>query len=139
MEAMISLVWSERYRTSSSRSLYPGRITLERLMTKIVYGSANPRDLTSLGAAMKRLPGLKELLQESTCADLQEIFAGIDTLEDMARSNTHKRVPRRSRPRMVSVSSKFRRAVTSSFINCLSEYRRMVSIRSSPTRWVSWR
>ena len=61
-----------------------GVYDMERLMTKIVYGSANPRDLTSLGAAMKRLPGLKELLQESTCADLQEIFAGIDTLEDMA-------------------------------------------------------
>ena len=61
-----------------------GVYDMERLMTKIVYGSANPRDLTSLGAAMRRLPGLKELLLEVTCADLQEIFAGIDTLEDMA-------------------------------------------------------
>ncbi len=34
---------------------------------------------------MQRLPGLRELLSEVSCADLQEIFAGIDTPEDMAR------------------------------------------------------
>ena len=74
-------------------SILVGRITeqltgvydMERLMTKIVYGNANPRDITALGAAMQRLPGLRELLSEVSCADLQEIFAGIDTLEDMAR------------------------------------------------------
>ncbi len=53
-------------------------------MTKIVYGNATPRDLTALGATMKRLPGLKELLQEVTSGALQEVFAAIDTLEDMA-------------------------------------------------------
>jgi len=61
-----------------------GVYDMERLMTKIVYGNANPRDLTALGATMKRLPALKDLLQEVTSAALQEIYAGIDTLEDMA-------------------------------------------------------
>ncbi len=73
-------------------SILTGRITqqlggvydMERLMTKIVYGNATPRDLTALGATMKRLPGLKELLQEVTSGALQEVFAAIDTLEDMA-------------------------------------------------------
>ena len=57
---------------------------MERLMTKIVYGSATPRDLTSLGSTLERLPGLRELLSEVTCADLQEIFSAIDPMEDMS-------------------------------------------------------
>ena len=73
-------------------SILVGRITdqldgvhdMERLMTKIVYGNATPRDMTALGSTMRRLPALRELLSEVTCADLQEIFAGIDPLEDMA-------------------------------------------------------
>jgi DNA mismatch repair protein MutS len=61
-----------------------GVYDMERLMTKIVYGNATPRDMTALGSTMKRIPALKGMLSEVTCADLQDIFARMDTLEDMA-------------------------------------------------------
>ncbi len=58
-----------------------GVYDMERLMTKIVYGNASPRDITALGAAM---PGLRELLGDAVSSGLQEIFAAIDPLTDMA-------------------------------------------------------
>lgn len=61
-----------------------GVYDMERLMTKIVYGNASPRDITALGAAMMRLPGLRELLGDAASSGLQEIFAAIDPLTDMA-------------------------------------------------------
>lgn len=56
---------------------------LERLMSRIVYGSANARELRSLASAVERLPGLKELLKETTAAVLQGICTAIDTLDDI--------------------------------------------------------
>ena len=35
---------------------------LERLMTKVMYKSANPRDLKALSATAKQLPALKQEL-----------------------------------------------------------------------------
>lgn len=57
---------------------------LERLMTRIVYGSANARELRSLCAALSRLPELKQLLGGVSSALLREIRGKIDPLEDVA-------------------------------------------------------
>lgn len=57
---------------------------LERLMTRIVYGSANARELRSLCAALSRLPELKQLLGGVSSALLREIREKIDPLEDVA-------------------------------------------------------
>ena len=37
---------------------------LERLITKIAYGSANPRDLTAFRSSLEMLPALLYILQE---------------------------------------------------------------------------
>ena len=60
-----------------------GIYDLERLMTRIVYGSANARELRSLCAAAGRLPRLKELLSGLKSNLLQQIYRQIDTLEDV--------------------------------------------------------
>ena len=57
---------------------------LERLMTRIVYGSANGRDLRSLLAALERLPALQSLLAHAQCELLQSIVGQIDLLQDVA-------------------------------------------------------
>ena len=62
-----------------------GVYDMERLMTKIVYGNANPRDLTALGATLDKLPALKEMLCKVRCEYLQEIYSRIDGLEDVCR------------------------------------------------------
>ena len=56
---------------------------LERLMSRIVYGSANARELRSLADAAGRLPALKKLLKDSKSALLSRICRDIDPLEDL--------------------------------------------------------
>lgn len=57
---------------------------LERLMTRIVYGSANGRDLRSLCIAARRLPDLRTQLEPVHAKLLQDIFRRMDPLTDIA-------------------------------------------------------
>lgn len=56
---------------------------LERLMSRIVYGSANGRELRSLSDAAGRLPALKALLKDCKSDLLSRIHQEIDSLEDV--------------------------------------------------------
>ena len=60
-----------------------GIFDIERLMTKIVYGSANARELRSLCQALTNLPALKEKLQPCQSKLLHELYRDIDPLTDM--------------------------------------------------------
>ena len=57
---------------------------LERVMTRIVTGSVNGRELLTLAQGMRALPGVKQLLEKMTSPLLQKLAASIDTLEDCA-------------------------------------------------------
>lgn len=56
---------------------------LERLITKITYQSANPRDLTAFQSSLVMLPHIKCILDEMNSPILQEICEELDTLEDL--------------------------------------------------------
>ncbi len=56
---------------------------LERIMTRIVYGSANARELRSLQQTLECLPPIKEALAACDCAELNDMNNSIDTLEDI--------------------------------------------------------
>ena len=56
---------------------------MERLIGRIVYGSAGGRDMASLRASMERLPELKNNLAGFTTGRLGELAASLDTLQDM--------------------------------------------------------
>lgn len=56
---------------------------LERLITRITYGSANPRDLTALCSSLEMLPHVKYILEEMQSALLSGIRDDLDTLEDL--------------------------------------------------------
>ncbi len=60
-----------------------GIFDIERLMTKIVYGSANARELRSLCQAVTNLPGLKASLEPFKTNMLRQLYKDIDTLEDI--------------------------------------------------------
>ncbi|MDD5795797.1 MAG: DNA mismatch repair protein MutS [Oscillospiraceae bacterium] len=60
-----------------------GVFDIERLMTKIVYGSANARELRSLAGAMERLPKISNLLSGVKSKLLHSLFENLDTLEDI--------------------------------------------------------
>ena len=59
--------------------------TPERLITRVVYSTANPKELKALQYACERLPEIKARLSESASRVLADTFAGIDTLEDVAK------------------------------------------------------
>ena len=57
---------------------------LERLMSKISYKSANPRDLIAFKHSLHMIPHIKYLLRNAHSKDLKEFYESLDSLEDIA-------------------------------------------------------
>ena len=66
------------------RQALTGVTDMERLVTRIVYGAANARELRTLCAAIGHLPGIKALLAGASSTFVQQIEADIDELQDIA-------------------------------------------------------
>ncbi len=56
---------------------------LERLLTRITYQSANPRDLTAFKSSIGMIPHIRGILLELQSKEIQEICEDMDTLEDL--------------------------------------------------------
>ena len=56
---------------------------LERLVCRITYQSANPRDLIAFEHSLAMLPHIKYLLREMKAPLLVELYESLDTLEDL--------------------------------------------------------
>lgn len=67
----------------SVRESLTGINDIERLMTRIVYGTANAKELKSLQYTIEKLPAIKETLSGLSSALLKEIYNGIDLLDDV--------------------------------------------------------
>ena len=58
-------------------------LDLERLITRIVYGSANAKDLRAVAATASVLPEVRRLLSACEDAELSRIFNELDDLADL--------------------------------------------------------
>ena len=58
-------------------------LDLERLVTRIVYGSANGKDLRAVANTAAVLPEVKSLLARCRSDELSRIYADLDLLEDV--------------------------------------------------------
>ena len=56
---------------------------LERLIGRVVYGSANARDLAALAAGLGRIPRLRQLCQTLESPLLAEVCRGLDDLPEL--------------------------------------------------------
>jgi len=56
---------------------------LERLIGRISYQTANPRDLIAFRNSLRMLPHIKQILNGFNCSLLKEINSDLDTLEDI--------------------------------------------------------
>ena len=63
--------------------LLSGVLDLERLMSKIVYGSANGRDLRAVCTTLKLLPELRELLSQCSDGELNRIYRELDPIAEL--------------------------------------------------------
>ena len=61
-----------------------GIFDLDRLMTKVVYGNATPRDLKALQSTAEKIPSLRQLMEPAKSQYLREIYENLDSLEDVA-------------------------------------------------------
>jgi len=59
---------------------------LERLISKIVFQSANARDLLALGQSLEKLPSLKATLGKMNSLLIKQSYNNLDTLEDVSRT-----------------------------------------------------
>ena len=82
LNAVEELVSNVILRGEVVEALY-GIRDIERIMTKIVYGTANAKDLLNLSATTQKLPAIKSLLANVNSKKLQTIYNDIDVLEDI--------------------------------------------------------
>ena len=58
---------------------------LERLVCKITYQSANPRDLIAFQTSLAMLPHIKCILSDMQTPLLKELYEELDTLKDLCK------------------------------------------------------
>lgn len=56
---------------------------LERLVSKITYQTANPRDMIAFQSSLSMLPHVRYILSEMESPILKELYEELDTLEDL--------------------------------------------------------
>ena len=63
--------------------LMSGIYDMERLMTRVLYNTANAKELLALKTTLAPLPKIKEILNNSNSALLKKIYDELDLLEDV--------------------------------------------------------
>ena len=60
-----------------------GVMDLERLITRIVYGTANARDLRAVAATLEKIPPIRDIIASFSAGELPGIYAELDPMEDL--------------------------------------------------------
>lgn len=56
---------------------------MERLVSRVSYQSANPRDMISFKTSVGMIPHIKKLLEPFTCGELKKVYEEMDDLKDL--------------------------------------------------------
>ena len=67
------------------REALVGITDIQRIITRVVYGSANARELRSMCSAMQRLPTVKKIAENAQSAILKNMYSDLDNLEDLCK------------------------------------------------------
>ena len=63
--------------------IFSNVLDLERLITRIVYGTANAKDLRAVANTVKVLPELRRLIENCRSEEMFRLYRELDTLEDI--------------------------------------------------------
>ncbi len=66
------------------REALTGVSDIQRAITRVVYGSANARELRSMCMALKKLPDIKQCISQAQCGLLLDMYNDIDLLKDIS-------------------------------------------------------
>ena len=82
LDAVEELV-NDFFKREEIREVLSTMHDFERIMSRIVYKTANARELVNLKTSIENLPQLKKILKDSKSPYLQQIYNELDTLEDI--------------------------------------------------------
>ena len=82
-QGAINTLYSNMVLRDEISKLLSSVLDLERLMTKVVYGTANGKDARAIASTIKVIPEIKNLLYTVNDRELSEIRENLDTLEDI--------------------------------------------------------
>ena len=88
LDAVEELVDKSAMRTAVEESIR-GVYDIERLITRIVYGSATPREIKSFEQTIGRLPVIKAAVEAAGSGYLAGIYSQIDTMDDLRELMGH--------------------------------------------------
>ena len=80
----VSELYSDGVMRDELRELLRGITDIERLTTRLVYGTANARDLKSLERTIRIFPDIKDILEKAKTNSLKRVNAEIDSLTEIA-------------------------------------------------------
>ena len=80
--AAVSELHADSVLRGELRHLLHGCSDVQRLMSRVVYGSANGRDLVNLRLSLEILPEVQRLLENARSAELKAI-AGVDDMKEI--------------------------------------------------------
>ncbi len=82
-QSAVEELYSDMMLRDELGELLRGILDLERLMSKIVYGSANARDLRAIAATISAIPKIKELISGAKSEEINNIYDQLDELSDV--------------------------------------------------------
>lgn len=82
-QSAVNELISEGFKREDLTKLLSNVYDLERLMTRVVYGSVNPREIKALSFTISHLPEIKILTSSFTCQYLKDVDNDINLLDDV--------------------------------------------------------
>jgi DNA mismatch repair protein MutS len=123
----IQELMEHRDRSSAFRDTLKGFGDPERWVARLSGGRGSPKDALSLGAALQRIPPLKQLLHDAKCQELKSVESELNPLDDLA--NHIRRALSDNPPANVSAGEVIRQGYDSE----LDELR---TLRHSSRQWI---
>ena len=78
---------------ADTRESLKGTPDLERVLTKIVMGSKNPRDLQALGRGLNKIPEIKHIISEDGLEEICNALNPIPELDELLSSHLKEELP----------------------------------------------
>jgi len=82
-QSAVEELYDDFMKRQEIETLLSGVLDLERLLTKIVYGTANGKDLRAVCNTISAFPELKALISDCRSEELKRTYEGFDTLSDI--------------------------------------------------------
>lgn len=76
-------LYDDMLKCDEMRALLNNINDIERIMTRVLYGSVNPKEIRAFANAIQCLPDIKKILSSFESRKLKNIFDNLDTLEDI--------------------------------------------------------